>query len=82
MVIPTSPTALPEVFHRPPEIVSGLLEREAEQVWREWHPIDWAVLRYRHAMGNTHDVTDAGAGPGLRRIWDMLRSWIGSERDK
>jgi tRNA(adenine34) deaminase len=74
--------ALPEVFHKPPEIVSGLLEREAEQVWREWHPIDWAVLRYRRALGNTHDVTDASAGSGLRRMWDMLRSWIIPARDK
>ncbi len=74
-------TALPEVFHRPPEIVSGLLESEAEQVWREWHPVDWAVLRYRHAMGNTHDrVEETNPHAGKRRVWNMLRSWAGFKK--
>jgi tRNA(adenine34) deaminase len=50
---------LPEIFRGPPEIVSSLLEAEAEQVWREWHPVDWAVLRHRHAIGKT---SPAGVG--------------------
>jgi tRNA(adenine34) deaminase len=68
---------LPEIFRDPPEIVSGLMEAEAEQVWREWHPIDWAVLRHRHAIGKT--------APGVRqepplalRIWKGLLSRIHS----
>jgi tRNA(adenine34) deaminase len=66
---------LPEVFHKPPEVVGELLEDEAEQVWREWHPVDWAVLRYRRAIGKT-PAADSGDRPGRRRVWNALRSWI------
>jgi tRNA(adenine34) deaminase len=67
---------LPEIFRKPPEIVSGLMEAEAEQVWREWHPIDWAVLRHRHAIGKTFPNEPRGADvlPRKTRIWDRLRS--------
>jgi tRNA(adenine34) deaminase len=44
---------LPEIFREPPEVIGGLMEAEAEMVWREWHPVDWAVLRYRHARHQT-----------------------------
>jgi len=62
---------LPEVFHKPPEVISGLLANEAEQVWREWHPVDWAVLRYRNAIGKT-----SAERPSRRTLWHALRSWI------
>jgi tRNA(adenine34) deaminase len=71
---------LPEVFHRPPYIVGGLLNAEAEQVWREWHPVDWAVLRYRNAIGKPS--ADTGARTGRRRIWQALRSWINPANPK
>jgi tRNA(adenine34) deaminase len=76
--------ALPEMFRKPPEIVSGLMEAEAEQVWREWHPIDWAVLRHRGAIGNVPPSEPEGAGTlsRKRRIWNGLRSWIGRGRVK
>jgi tRNA(adenine34) deaminase len=76
--------ALPEIFQPPPEIVGGVLEAEAEQVWREWHPFDWAILRQRRAMGN-HD----GAAPGAatngalvrasKSVLQALRSWFGDD---
>jgi tRNA(adenine34) deaminase len=61
--------ALPEVFGPPPEIVSGVMEDEAERVWRDWHPLDWTFLRYRHAMGS-----DAPMRP--RWSWRCLLPWL------
>jgi tRNA(adenine34) deaminase len=62
--------ALPELFERPPEVVGRVMEAEAERVWREWHPLDWAFLRYRHAIGS-----DAPIRP--RWSWRRLFSWSG-----
>jgi tRNA(adenine34) deaminase len=56
--------ALPELFDRPPEVVGGVMEEEAERVWREWHPFDWAFLRHRHAIGTET--------PMRRRWWRRL----------
>jgi hypothetical protein len=51
-------------------------------VWREWHPIDWAILRRRHVLGDSLSsrtgVTDMV--PRKRRLWDWLRSWTQPNR--
>lgn len=36
---------LPQIFGAVPEVVSGLLHQEAEQVWREWNPIAWHMIK-------------------------------------
>ena len=77
----TSPILFPRFFVTLQEIVSGLMESEAEQVWREWHPIDWAVLRHRHAIGKTapEEVRHADEPPPLAlRIWKGLLSRVHS----
>lgn len=77
--------ALPELFQPPPEIVGGLLEAEAEHVWREWHPFDWAILRHRRAMGD-HDgdapvtASNSALVSARRSFWQTLRSWLGDDR--
>ena len=38
---------MPEVFAPPPDIVPGLLGKEAAQVWRRWNPIIWGIIRLR-----------------------------------
>jgi len=38
---------MPEVFAPPPDIVAGLLSKEAAQVWRRWNPIIWGIIRLR-----------------------------------
>ena len=69
---------LPEVFHKPPEIVSGLMEAEAEEVWRAWHPIDWAILRHRQAIGSSvsDQVGRTVLLPQKRGIWHRLLSMM------
>lgn len=43
--------AMPEFFGDPPEIVGGVLVREAEKVWRNCNPLVWAFIRYRGCFG-------------------------------
>ena len=38
---------MPEAFGPPPEVVPGLLRKEAAQVWRKWNPIVWGIIRLR-----------------------------------
>jgi tRNA(adenine34) deaminase len=36
-----------EVFGEVPEIVEGVLEYEADQIWRAWNPIIWKLIQRR-----------------------------------
>jgi tRNA(adenine34) deaminase len=45
-------SAMPEFFGDPPEIVGGVLVREAEKAWRNCNPLVWAVIRYRSCFGS------------------------------
>ena len=47
---------LPEVFGPPPEIVSGLLSAQAEQVWRQWNPLAWHFMKRRGCVGLAADL--------------------------
>jgi tRNA(adenine34) deaminase len=39
--------AMPEAFGSPTEVVVGLLAEEAEQVWRDWNPLIWGIIKRR-----------------------------------
>ncbi len=43
--------AMPEVFGPIPEVVAGLMQEEAEQIWHSWNPLIWAVIKYRGYLG-------------------------------
>jgi tRNA(adenine34) deaminase len=47
--------AMPEAFGPIPEVVAGLLQREAEKVWRKWNPIVRGIIKYRGCFGPAHD---------------------------
>ena len=38
---------IPEIFGAVPEVVSGLLLREAQQAWRDWSPFAWEMIKLR-----------------------------------
>jgi tRNA(adenine34) deaminase len=38
---------MPEAFGPVPEVVAGLMGREAELVWWKWRPIIWAIIKQR-----------------------------------
>ncbi len=63
---------MPEAFGPVPEVIAGLLQREAEQVWRKWNPLIWGVIKYRGCFGdaaapNGHLHLQAGPQHGLMR---------------
>ena len=43
--------AMPEVFGPVPEVIAGLLRSEAENVWRRWNPVFWAIIQKRGYLG-------------------------------
>src|ERR1700688_809568 len=38
---------MPQIFAAVPEVVSGVLAREAQQAWRDWNPLAWEMIRLR-----------------------------------
>jgi tRNA(adenine34) deaminase len=47
--------AMPEAFGPVPEVIAGLLRREAERVWRTWNPLIWSVIKYRGCFGGARN---------------------------
>jgi tRNA(adenine34) deaminase len=43
--------SIPEVFGRVPFIAGGVLQAEAEAVWRDWHPLIWKFIKVRGCFG-------------------------------
>ena len=41
---------IPFVFGAVPEVVTGVLAEEAGEVWREWNPVAWQVIKLRGFM--------------------------------
>jgi tRNA(adenine34) deaminase len=38
---------IPEIFGAVPEVVSGVMLREAQQAWRDWSPFAWHMIKLR-----------------------------------
>jgi tRNA(adenine34) deaminase len=38
---------MPQIFAAVPEVVSGVLAREAQQAWRDWSPLAWEMIKMR-----------------------------------
>jgi tRNA(adenine34) deaminase len=50
---------MPEAFGNMPEVIVGVLAREAEDVWKAWSPIAWRVIRYRGCFESAEASTPA-----------------------
>lgn len=48
---------MPEAFGRVPEVIAGLCRDEAEQVWRTWNPVVWAVIKHRGCFGHATEAS-------------------------
>jgi tRNA(adenine34) deaminase len=46
--------AMPFFFRQAPDVVGGLLAREAEKVWSDWHPLLWQIIKLRGCLGTPH----------------------------
>lgn len=47
---------MPEAFGGIPEVIAGLMRREAEQVWQKWNPVAWAIIKHRGCLGSPEDA--------------------------
>jgi len=75
--------SLPEIFHKPPEVIAGLMEAEAEQVWRDWHPFDWAIIKRRHAIGTPPQLETAAPNVARKPRWFAgIMPWRNRRRPK
>jgi tRNA(adenine34) deaminase len=54
---------MPEVFAPPPEVLAGLLSKEAAQVWRRWNPIIWGIIRLRGVFRSSSARASDGLAP-------------------
>jgi tRNA(adenine34) deaminase len=65
---------IPEIFGAVPEVVSGVLFKEAQQVWREWSPFAWEMIKLRGLL--TAPCAQPGrvqVQPGhSRSLWHLL----------
>jgi tRNA(adenine34) deaminase len=74
---------MPEVFAAPPEVLVGLMRREAEAVWRSWNPLIWGIIKYRGCFGAAHlhgTASASGADEAVvarrhSRLWQRLSVW-------
>lgn len=77
---------LPEVFGAAPEVVSGVLLREAQEAWREWSPFAWRMIRLRGLL--TAPPAEANEQVRVRpaqrpSLWQQLAlTLIGSRRPR
>jgi tRNA(adenine34) deaminase len=68
---------LPEVFGPPPEIVSGLLSAQAEQVWSQWNPLAWRFMKRRGCFGSAADRPQRhAAAPRPMFSWTALATFL------
>jgi tRNA(adenine34) deaminase len=58
---------IPEIFGKAPLVVGGVLEREAEAVWRDWHPLIWRIIKYRGCLGGAPAQQTGRDGEAPRR---------------
>ena len=70
---------MPEAFGEAPEVVRGLMRREAAKAWREWNPLIWGVIRYRGCFGEpAKPEPQTPAAPRQRGMWQKLFALHGS----
>lgn len=65
--------ALPEVFGPVPEVIVGLLQQEAENVWQAWNPVFWAVIKNRGYLGGTVAAEETGHFDAIPESRSFLR---------
>jgi hypothetical protein len=56
---------MPEAFGGNPEVIGGVLYREAAVVWRNWNPLIWIAIRFRGCLGENPE--DGGSRRLLAR---------------
>jgi tRNA(adenine34) deaminase len=71
---------MPQIFGTVPEIVGGVLSREATQVWRDWNPLAWEMIKLRGLLAEPSMADEApihvhpARGPSLWQAVQILVS--------
>lgn len=61
------------IFGPAPEVVSGVMVREAAAVWRAWSPLAWEMVQLRGALAaETLDDTVRTAAADKRSFWQHV----------
>lgn len=75
---------IPQIFGAVPEVLSGILMHEAQQVWRDWNPLAWQMIKSRGLLiepcsqeGHVH------VQPAHRRsLWHYLQMLFAQSRQR
>lgn len=73
---PALSKVMPEAFGPVPEVIGGLMSREAVQVWWKWNPIVWAVIRHRGCFGPAPETQPVQTMPAVPSSHGWLRSLL------
>jgi tRNA(adenine34) deaminase len=68
---------IPQIFGAVPEAVSGVLLHQAQQVWRDWNPLAWQMIKLRGLLtepstNGAHIHVRPAHGRSLWRYLQML----------
>lgn len=73
---PALSKVMPEAFGSVPEVIGGLMSREAVQVWWKWNPIVWAVIRHRGCFGPAPETQPVQTMSAVPSSHGWLRSLL------
>jgi len=76
---------MPQIFGPVPEVASGVLLREAQQVWQDWNPLAWEMIKLRGLLTETckqenHIHVQPAHGRSLWHFLQILFTRIGQSR--
>jgi tRNA(adenine34) deaminase len=72
-------STMPEAFGPVPEVIAGVLQREAEMVWRKWNPMIWGFIKHRGCFGNASAPAGCIHMPALPQQQSFIRRILGLE---
>jgi tRNA(adenine34) deaminase len=66
---------IPQIFGAVPEVLSGILLYEAQQVWRDWNPLAWQMIKLRGLLTEpcSHDGHVHVQPAHGRSLWHYLQ---------
>ncbi len=67
---------MPEAFGPVPEVVAGLMSREAAKVWWTWNPIIWGIIRSRGCFGHAPETESVQTMRAIPSPHGWLRSLL------
>jgi tRNA(adenine34) deaminase len=74
--------AMPEAFGPVPEVIAGVLQREAEMVWRKWNPVIWGVIKYRGCFDNSIAPDSCIHLPAIPQQQSLMRRLLGRKANR